>query len=177
MPGLCLSFIAQNRAPPRRFSKPDSLDNVNGESTNAERWVYGKISTRSSKKHHFCCVYSFCFGENRFWDSFQGVCYLAWYTTRTYDMTLLDRASARCKLVQVLKATNMFTTGLQTVGLGGKVGAAMNNTKPTGNEDRAPAGMKKKWQQHYRHGKWIQLGKTLCQVLYADDAGCPFSTC
>lgn len=56
----------------------------------------------------------------------------------------------------------MLTTGLQTVGLGGKVGATM--TKPTGNEDRAPAGMKKKWQQHYQYGKWIQLGKTLCQV-------------
>lgn len=64
---------------------------------------------------------------------------------------------------QVLKATTgLLATGLQTIGLGGKVGATM--TKPTGNEDRAPAGMKKKWQQHYQHGKWIQLGKSLCQV-------------
>lgn len=74
--------------------------------------------------------------------------------------------------VQVLKATtNMLTTGLQTVGLGGKVGTTM--TKPTGNEDRAPAGMKKKWQQHYQHGKWIQLGKTLCQVYMYADHGFP----
>lgn len=53
----------------------------------------------------------------------------------------------------------MFSTGLQTVGL--KVG---KTAKPTGNEDRAPAGMRKKWQQHYAHGKWIQLGKFFCQV-------------
>ncbi|CAM9090652.1 unnamed protein product, partial [Laminaria digitata] len=64
---------------------------------------------------------------------------------------------------QVLRATtDLLATGLQTVGLGGKVGATM--TKPTGNEDRAPAGMKKKWQQHYQHGKWVQLGKSLCQI-------------
>lgn len=55
-----------------------------------------------------------------------------------------------------------MTTGLLSVGLGGTLGPTA--TQPTANEDRAPAGMKKKWQQHYNHGKWIQLGKISCQV-------------
>lgn len=60
---------------------------------------------------------------------------------------------------QISRASSLFSTGLQTVGL--KVNTT---TKPTGNEDRAPAGMRKKWQQHYAHGKWIQLGKFFCKV-------------
>ncbi|CAM9155381.1 unnamed protein product [Ectocarpus sp. 13 AM-2016] len=74
------------------------------------------------------------------------------------DSSLSSRAESLVDS-QVSRASSVFSTGLQTVGL--KVGTT---SKPTGNEDRAPAGMKKKWQQHYAHGKWIQLGKTFCQT-------------
>lgn len=54
-----------------------------------------------------------------------------------------------------------MATGLHSVGLSGKIGGV---AKPKGNEDRAPTGMTKKWQQHYPHGKWVQFGKFSCQV-------------
>lgn len=60
--------------------------------------------------------------------------------------------------LQISRVSSLVTTGLQTVGLGTAV------AKPMGNEDRAPAGMMKKWQQHYSHGKLIQIGKFSCQV-------------
>ncbi|CAM9656283.1 unnamed protein product [Ascophyllum nodosum] len=48
------------------------------------------------------------------------------------------------------------------VSLCGKFGPVV--AKPTGNDDRAPAGMTKKWQQHFAHGKWIQLGNISVQI-------------
>ncbi|CBJ26590.1 hypothetical protein Esi_0035_0090 [Ectocarpus siliculosus] len=76
------------------------------------------------------------------------------------DSSLSSRAESLVDS-QVSRASSVFSTGLQTVGL--KVGPT---SKATGNEDRAPAGMKKKWQQHYAYGKWIQLGKMFCQLCY-----------
>lgn len=40
--------------------------------------------------------------------------------------------------------------------------------KPITAEDRALAGMRKKWRQHYPHGKWVLLGKILSQVEIFD---------
>ena len=84
----------------------DFLDN--GEGVNAERCVYGKISTRSFRSHHFRCTCTPCFGENQLGKSSEGVCYLACYTVLLcIDCTMNGSCTAFCIVVHELLANNV----------------------------------------------------------------------